>query len=153
LNFIILLDSQSFSPFVHISNKNLGHSTNKNNIISSAHKPSSMFVTVLTPHLPRRQKCLSHSFQSNSKCCDFFIWCPNSIKLVENFALSLLVCVVKVLDQLKMYCYFVSQLKFKGSIQVHQTTFDGYNFEGLYLLHPLFVYNKICWVMFPLKSS
>ena len=31
--------------------------------------------------------------------------------------------------------------------------FDGSNFGGLYLLHPKSVFNKTCWVEFPLKSS
>jgi len=95
----------------------------------------------------------SHSLKSNSKCCDFCIWCPNSTKLVGEFALSLLVCVVKILDQYKMCWFFVSQSKFKGSIWVHQTALDGCNFRGLYLLHSMFNFNQICSVMLPLQSS
>jgi len=30
--------------------------------------------------------------------------------------------------------------------------FFGCSFGGLYLLHPIFAFNKICWVMFLLKS-
>jgi len=31
--------------------------------------------------------------------------------------------------------------------------FDGRNFGGLYLPHPTFVFNKICWVIFSLEFS
>jgi len=48
----------------------------------------------LTPHHLRGPKVSSHSFKSNSKCCNFSIWCPNSIKLVGKCALSLLVYVL-----------------------------------------------------------
>jgi len=52
-----------------------------------------------------------------------------------------------------MYSFFLSQSKFNHSIWVHQTAFDGCNFGRLYLLHPMFIFNKICRFMFPLKSS
>jgi len=86
-------------------------------------------------------KVSSHSFKSNSKSCKFCIQCPHSIKLIGKFALALLVCVIRFLDQYKMYRFFGSQLKFTSSICVHQTTFDVYNFGGLYL-HPMLVFNK-----------
>jgi len=108
------------------------------------------FPIFLTPHRP---KVSSHSFKSNSKCGNSYIQCPNSIKLVGNFVLSLLVCVVNFSDKSKIYWFFVSQSKLRGSIWVHQTAFDGCNFGDLYLLHLIIVFNKICWIMFPLKSS
>jgi len=70
-----------------------------------------------------------------------------------KFALSHLVCVVKFLDQSKMYWFFVSQSKFKSSIWVHQTALDGCNFGSLYFLHSMFVFNKVYWFIFPFKSS
>jgi len=72
--------------------------------------------------------------------------------LLENLR-SLLVCVVKFSNESKMYWFFVNQSKFSSSIWVHHTTFDGCNFRRLYLFHPMFIFNKICWIMFHLKSS
>ncbi len=106
-----------------------------------------------SPKSPKEQILSSHTFKSNSKCCNFCILFPNSIKLVGKFFLSLLVSVIKFSDQSKLYWFFGSRSKFRSSIWVHQTAFDGCNFGGFYLLHSKFVFNKICWVMFPLKSS
>jgi len=95
-----------------------------------------------------------HCFKFNSKCCDFCKQCSNSIKVVGKFKFFLLICVVKFSNQPKMYLFFVSQSKFRLRFTwVHQTTFDGCNFGGLYLFHLIFVFNKICKVIFPLKSS
>jgi len=66
---------------------------------------------------------------------------------------SLLVWLVNFLDQYKMDWFSVSQSKFKGSIWVHQIAYDACNFGGLYLLCSIFIFHKICWVVFPLKSS
>jgi len=33
-----------------------------------------------------------------------------------------------------------------------EIAFDRYNFGSLYLLHQMFVFNQICWVLVPLKS-
>jgi len=70
----------------------------------------------------------------------------------ESCAFSSSLC-GKIFRSIKMYRCFESQSKFTGSIWVHQTACDGCNFGGLYLLHQMLVFNKICWVFFPLKSS
>jgi len=106
----------------------------------------------LTPKCPRGPK-VSSVWQSNSKCCNFCIQHPNSIKLVNKFGLALLVFVVKFSDQSKMYSCFGSQSKFTGSIRVHQTAFDGCNLGGLYLLHQIFFFNNIFWIFFPFKPT
>ncbi len=31
--------------------------------------------------------------------------------------------------------------------------YDGCNFGGLYLFQKVFIFNQICWVLFPLRSS
>jgi len=96
----------------------------------------------------------SHSFKSNSKFYNFCIRCLNSIKLVGKFALLLLVYVVKFSNQSKMYWFLRSQSKFTSSIWVHQTAFEGFNFWGLYFLHPMLVFNKhLLNFMFPLNST
>jgi len=71
----------------------------------------------LSPKCPREPKLSSHTFKSNSKCCNFCIQCPNSIKLVGKFAIPLLVCVVNFLDEYKFYWFWGSQSKFTGSIE------------------------------------
>jgi len=76
----------------------------------SESKDDPLYVSILfTPQCkskfiatPKRPKVSSHDFKSNLKCCNFCIQCPNSIKLVGKFALSILVCVVKFSDQYKM---------------------------------------------------
>jgi len=47
-----------------------------------------------------------------------------------------------------MYWVFGSQSKFTAWIRVHQTAFNGCNFGGLCLFHQMFVFYKICWVLF-----
>jgi len=106
----------------------------------------------VNPSSPRGPKVSSNSFNFSSKCCNFYIRCPNSIKFIEEFPLSLLVYAVKFSNQSKIQKFLGSQSKFIGSIWVHQTAFEGCNFGGFYL-QPMFVFNKIYWVMFPLKSS
>jgi len=48
---------------------------------------------------------------------------------------------------------FWEPIEVHRSLWVHKTTFDGCNFGGLYLFHKMFVFNKICCAVFPLKSS
>jgi len=71
----------------------------------------------LSPKRPKEPKWSLHTFKSNSKCSNFCIWCPNSIKLVDKFALSFLVCVINFSNQFKFYWFFGSQSKFTGSIE------------------------------------
>jgi len=93
-------------------------------------------------HISVRLSCVLGT--SSLHAITFASQCPNSMKLVGKFAYSLLVSLVKFLDQSKMYWFIISQLEFRSSIWGHQIARDVCSFRGLYLLHTIFVFNKIC---------
>jgi len=70
----------------------------------------------------------SQVWKSNSKCCNFFIWCPNSIKLVVNFLLSSLLCVVNFSNQSKMYWFFEAIQNSRVQLEFTKLHFDGRKF-------------------------
>jgi len=88
----------------------------------------------LSPKHPTEPILFSHTFKSNSKCCNFCTPFPNSIKLFGKFVLSLLVCVIKFSDQSKLYWFFGSSSKFTSTIWVHQIAFDDCNFSFIQCL-------------------
>jgi len=61
--------------------------------------------------------------------------------------------VVKFSNQSKMRWFLLSQLKFTSSTSIHQIAFDGCNFEVLYLLYPMLVFNIIYWITFSIQYS
>jgi len=119
----------------------------------SAMYPKNIKVYLSNTNPPRDQKCSHIVCKSNSKCFNFRIWCPSLIKTCwkicwnssslyrEKFQTN-----PKCNDFLK--AIWISQVQFEFT-KLH---FDD-NFKGLYLLHPMFFSNKICWIMFPLKSN
>jgi len=86
----------------------------------------------LTPQHPQgAKKSPLIVLKSNSKCCNFCIRCPNSIKLVGKVEYTSLVCVVKFSDQSKTYWVCESHSKFTGSIWFHHTAFWWLQLRGL----------------------
>jgi len=103
----------------------------------------------LSPKCPKEPKLTSHTFKSNSKCYNFCIRCPNSIKTCWKICTLSSSSCHKIFTWIWVLLILWKPIEVHEFNWVHQTAFEGFNFGGLYLLRPMFVLNKIWWVMFP----